>query len=51
MVVGLLLLYIGIRFHFPFMYFVGCWFVICVGFLKGFVAFMKGVEDGKQRTD
>ena len=53
MIAGLLLLYIGMKFGFPLLYFVGVWFVIGINFLKHFSNFMKGVydagrEDGKE---
>jgi hypothetical protein len=45
MIVGMLLLYIGIRFNFPGLYLFGCWAVILIRFLTHFCNFMKGVND------
>jgi len=50
MIVGLLLLYIGIRFSFPFWYFVGCWVVIGFNFIKHFSNFLKGVYEAGQEN-
>lgn len=46
MIVGLLLLYIGMRNNYPLVYFVGCWFLILYSGLKIGVAFIKGIIDG-----
>lgn len=48
MIVGILLQYIGIRFEFPPLYFIGVWFVIGINFAKHLRNFMKGVYEAGQ---
>lgn len=50
MIAGILLLYIGIRFHFSAVYFIGCWWVIAFNLLKHFGNFMKGVYDAGRES-
>ena len=50
MISGILLLYIGMRFGFPFLYFVGCWVLIGLNFIKVFKDFIKGVYEAGQEN-
>ena len=47
MIAGMLLLYIGMKFGFPFMYYVGCWILIGFNLIRYLTAFINGVKDGK----
>lgn len=48
MIIGFMLLYIGYRFQFPILYFVGCWVKILVSALKVILrAYNMGKDNGK----
>lgn len=50
MIAGILLLYIGMRLGFSFLYRLGCWFLIGINSIKYLMAFLNsvyGVKDGK----
>jgi len=50
MLVGILLLYIGMRLNFPTLYLIGCWVAILVRALQFYCGFVAGYKNGKSRT-
>ena len=52
MIVGILLLYIGLKNGYPTLYLVGCWVAIILGALQGLVELYEaGKRNGKSGTD
>ena len=54
MIIGILLLYIGLKMGFPFLYLAGCWAVILFGLVRDLVFVINGAykagKNGKRRT-
>ena len=42
MIIGILLLYIGLKMGFPFLYLAGCWVVILFGMVRDLVLVING---------